>query len=502
MKDNHDSEDVCSVSCRRASASSTATPPSDPRLPGRALRRCGWKKLSTISRPIKRASGGCPLRCCGGSSELHLIGAAERCMSRFRRNTRFGGVGSRRWPGADPWPHPRALQPQNPRQSRSPSGRARRQRPAGSERDATSRSPPGIRARCCPSCASDPPAYSKPKDVVVDPMCGIGTPLSSRPRRLDRRCIGVELEERWVAIARSNLAHALPARQRRLAEVRLGDARSLVSLLKGFRGRTGLVLTSPPYACEAGVIDKRAWLRGRRLCDASTLNYSADLGNIGHARGERYHAAMAAVYAQCFALLRPGGLLVTVTKNMRHRGRLIDLDIHHGRPCRRRRLRTPPTQHRAPRRGASRDLGLASLLLAAEPDQSAHGCRAFRCISSRTRTSSCSSSRGSMYMSDSFHCRCGRARSSHPRCSVEGATCPMRSRTQRRCFPKSRAEPSVPTRRPETSCSTPCAGSELRWWRRCISAARRVGVEYEPRWGGCRRSQPRAGGGIRRHGHW
>ena len=167
-------------------------------------------------------------------------------------------------------------------------------------------------------------AYSQPGDLVVDPMCGIGTTLVEAAA-LGRRCIGVELEERWVAIARTNLAHALPARQRCLAEVRLGDARSLVSLLKGFRGHADLVLTSPPYACEAGVIDKRAWLRGRRLCDASTLNYSADPGNIGHARGERYHAAMAAVYAQCFALLRPGGLLVTVTKNMRHRGRLIDL---------------------------------------------------------------------------------------------------------------------------------------------------------------------------------
>ena len=167
-------------------------------------------------------------------------------------------------------------------------------------------------------------AYSKPGDIVVDPMCGVGTTLVEAAT-LDRRCIGVELEERWVAITRANLGHALPARQRRLADVRPGDARSLVSFLKGFRGRIDLMLTSPPYACEAGVIDKRAWLRGRRLCDASTLNYSTDPDNIGHARGADYHAAMASVYVQCFALLRPGGLLVTVTKNMRHRGRLIDL---------------------------------------------------------------------------------------------------------------------------------------------------------------------------------
>ncbi len=94
---------------------------------------------------------------------------------------------------------------------------------------------------------------------------------------------------------------------------------------KGFRERTDLMVTSPPYACEAGVIDKQAWLSGRRLCDASTLNYSADPDNIGHARGAHYYAAMAEVYAQCYAVLRPGGLLVAVTKNMRSRRRLVDL---------------------------------------------------------------------------------------------------------------------------------------------------------------------------------
>ncbi|MGH2867855.1 MAG: DNA methyltransferase [Solirubrobacteraceae bacterium] len=167
-------------------------------------------------------------------------------------------------------------------------------------------------------------AYSKPGGLVVDPMCGIGTTLIEGAL-LDRRCIGVELDEHWVAVTRANLRSTLTPRQRGMADVRLGDARSLAMLLKGFRGRIDLVVTSPPYACEAGVIDKRAWLGGRRLCDAATLNYSADPNNIGHTRGAQYRAAMAAVYAQCWAVLRPGGLLITVTKNMRSRGRLVDL---------------------------------------------------------------------------------------------------------------------------------------------------------------------------------
>lgn len=34
---------------------------------------------------------------------------------------------------------------------------------------------------------------------------------------------------------------------------------------------------------------------------------------------------MATIYAACFAALRPGGLLVTVTKNTRKKGRTLDL---------------------------------------------------------------------------------------------------------------------------------------------------------------------------------
>ena len=246
-------------------------------------------------------------------------------MSRFRRNTRFGGVGSRAGHGADPWPHPRALQPRSPRQSRSLSGRARRRRLAGSEPDATSRSPPGIRARCSPSWHGESSPRTPSRGTSSSTRCVVSARRWLRAAALGRRCIGVELEERWVAITRANLRLALSARQRRLAAVHRGDARSLEALLRRVRGRADLVVLSPPYSCDAGVIDKPAWLRGKRLCDAATLNYASDPDNIGHARSDAYRSSMAEVYAQCCAILRPSGLLITVTKNMRSRGRLLDL---------------------------------------------------------------------------------------------------------------------------------------------------------------------------------
>jgi len=166
--------------------------------------------------------------------------------------------------------------------------------------------------------------YASPGALVVDPMCGIGTTLVEAAA-LGRRAVGVELEPRWAAIARGNLTHALPPEQAAHAQVRQGDARQLPAVLADLAGTVDLVATSPPYACDAGMIDKPAWLRGESLCRRDTLNYSPQPANLGHARGQAYLAEMATVYAACYQVLRPGGLLVTVTRNMRRQGRVFDL---------------------------------------------------------------------------------------------------------------------------------------------------------------------------------
>lgn len=166
--------------------------------------------------------------------------------------------------------------------------------------------------------------YSVPGQLVCDPMCGIGTTLVEGAD-LGRRCIGVELEARWAELGEANLDHVLSSEKRALAEVRVGDARRLAELLADVAGTVDLVATSPPYACEVGTVDKPSWRAGRSLCDRSTLNYSASKANLGHARDEAYLAQMAEVYEACHSVLRPDGLLVTVTKNLRRRGRCFDL---------------------------------------------------------------------------------------------------------------------------------------------------------------------------------
>jgi modification methylase len=166
--------------------------------------------------------------------------------------------------------------------------------------------------------------YCLPGGLVADPMCGIGTALVEAAA-LGRRAVGAELDARWVDLARANLAYALPAEQATLAEVRHGDARRLPDLLADVAGRVDLVVTSPPYLCDAGVIDKPGWRAGHPMCPRDTLNYSRDPANLGHARGDSWRSGIGQMLAGCAWLLRPGGLLVMVTKNTRRQGRLNDL---------------------------------------------------------------------------------------------------------------------------------------------------------------------------------
>jgi DNA modification methylase len=178
-------------------------------------------------------------------------------------------------------------------------------------------------------------SYSEPGDLVVDPMCGIGTTLVEASD-LGRRAVGVELEARWARLASANLDHVHGDRSTRsLALVAEGDARELPRVLtmqarrlleresRGAArpialGAVDLILTSPPYACEVADLNE-VGSAGPLRC-VETTNYSRDRRNLGHARGDRYLAAMSGIYRACAAVLKPGGFMVCVTKDMRSGG--------------------------------------------------------------------------------------------------------------------------------------------------------------------------------------
>jgi tRNA G10 N-methylase Trm11 len=163
-------------------------------------------------------------------------------------------------------------------------------------------------------------AYSQPGELVLDPMCGIGTTLVEATR-LGRDALGVELEPRWANLARANLAHAGATGATGTGRVVIGDARQLPSLLDaGLVGRVALVVTSPPYGSSVhGQVDARP---GQGVVKYDNA-YSADRANLGRVGQQALVAALAEILAGCQALLRPGGLLVLTARPWRRREQLV-----------------------------------------------------------------------------------------------------------------------------------------------------------------------------------
>jgi tRNA G10 N-methylase Trm11 len=86
-----------------------------------------------------------------------------------------------------------------------------------------------------------------PGDLVLDPMCGIGTTLIEALHQ-DRRALGVEYEPHWVHVTRANLDLARQNGIEHHGRVFHGDARQLATLLpEEYLGQAALVVTSPPY---------------------------------------------------------------------------------------------------------------------------------------------------------------------------------------------------------------------------------------------------------------
>jgi len=165
-------------------------------------------------------------------------------------------------------------------------------------------------------------AYTQPGDLVVDPMCGIGTTLVEAIHA-GRDAMGIEYEQRWTGVARANLAHAGEQGGTGRGRVFLGDGRAVARLVpKAARGQVALALTSPPYGPSLhGQVKAR---RGAGVAK-SDFSYSEDRANLGRASYGQLLAAMGEILAGCAEVLRPGGVVAMTTRPWRRHGALIDL---------------------------------------------------------------------------------------------------------------------------------------------------------------------------------
>ncbi|HYA45863.1 MAG TPA: DNA methyltransferase, partial [Acidimicrobiales bacterium] len=163
--------------------------------------------------------------------------------------------------------------------------------------------------------------YSSPGDIVLDPMCGVGTTLVEAVH-LRRNAFGVEYEPSWAELARANLVHASSQGATGRSEVACADARDLLKVVSPeLRGAVALVLTSPPYGSSVHGHVRTKPGSGVRKSD---YRYSNDPANLAQRPVDELLEAFGQILAGCRELLLPGGFVVLTVRPFWHDGRLVD----------------------------------------------------------------------------------------------------------------------------------------------------------------------------------
>jgi modification methylase len=164
--------------------------------------------------------------------------------------------------------------------------------------------------------------YSRPGDLVCDPMCGIGSTLVEAVH-LGRDALGVEYEPAWADLAVANLAYARGQGATGHGEVVCGDARHVASVVDpAVRGLVALVLTSPPYGPS---LHGQVTARPGQGITKSHHRYSTDPANLAHVGLDGLLEGMRTILAGCARLLRPDGVVAMTVRPWWRNGQLVDL---------------------------------------------------------------------------------------------------------------------------------------------------------------------------------
>ncbi|MEU7874294.1 DNA methyltransferase [Dactylosporangium sp. NPDC049140] len=180
--------------------------------------------------------------------------------------------------------------------------------------------------------------YTKPGDLVFDPLAGTGTTLVEAIHA-GRNALGMEYEPGWVALARANIDLARRQGGTGHGRVLRGDATTLPRGVSGeLHGQISLVLTSPPYGKTMhGRVEHRrgpltrfhnTYSRQPHRLDASsqaTASAASNPANLAYRGRAGLLDGITAVLAGCRPLLKPGGVIAVVTRPWRRDHVLVDL---------------------------------------------------------------------------------------------------------------------------------------------------------------------------------
>jgi len=173
--------------------------------------------------------------------------------------------------------------------------------------------------------------FTKKGGRVLDPFLGSGSTVIAC-LNTQRSGLGVELVQRWAAIARRRLKQVktntkrsqLPltgALKQPTLDIVRGDSRDTLATLPS--ESFDFVVTSPPYwKILTKARDHKS--KRERLSKGLPTKYSEDRRDLGNAPGyKEFLQELAKVFAGCYALLKNGKYMAVIVSDFRHGSRFI-----------------------------------------------------------------------------------------------------------------------------------------------------------------------------------
>ncbi|MEY9936975.1 TRM11 family methyltransferase [Streptacidiphilus sp. MAP5-3] len=168
-------------------------------------------------------------------------------------------------------------------------------------------------------------AFTAPEDLILDPMCGIGTTLVEAAR-LGRHAVGIELERQWAELARANLMQAHRDGAEGAGTVYRGDARDADRIVNPeLHGSVKLLLTSPPYGNSLHGQVRSTRETGKPGIAKFHDTYGSTAGNLAHAPTDELLDAFTQILRACRPLLADDAHVVVTARPWRRHGELVDL---------------------------------------------------------------------------------------------------------------------------------------------------------------------------------
>jgi len=174
--------------------------------------------------------------------------------------------------------------------------------------------------------------YSKERDVLCDPMGGIGGLLVGMT--LGCHVHMIELEKRFVQIATLNERYIREKYQVPTyikSSIIDGDCRKILPLPQVLG--ISLIITSPPYGSSVHPVDKYELHLAEIFGSTTQSGYGEHPDNIGNQSHELQRFVLAEVYRLCYETLVPGGKLITITKNSIRGGKVMQQDMSTVQAC-------------------------------------------------------------------------------------------------------------------------------------------------------------------------